>query len=146
MSEINPTPDPIPIRPRLHRQSPSVRELRTKKTRTNVSRNVPPRLLTKIQDMWSMDLREPLGMSIEPAGSDSLSLLVRILAKDIVQAKAALTSPSERFTFESRVHFVPSLLLSSTTTVTDIMSRPVTTGNQPSMPPLVHGSLGGLLV
>jgi hypothetical protein len=81
-----------------------------------------------------MDLREPLGMSTEPAGSDSLSLLVRILAKDIVQAKAALTSPSERFTFESRVHFVPSLLLSSTTTVTDIMSRPVTTGNQPSMP------------
>jgi hypothetical protein len=81
-----------------------------------------------------MDLREPLGMSTEPAGSHPLSLLVRIFAKDIVQVKAALTSPSERFTDESRMHFVPSLLLTSMTTVTDIMSRSVTTGTQHSKP------------
>jgi hypothetical protein len=46
MSETHQSPDPIPIRPRLHRQSPSMRELRTKKTRTTGSKNVPPRLLT----------------------------------------------------------------------------------------------------
>src|SRR5438105_10056045 len=46
MPETHPTPDPIPIRPRLHRQSPSLRELRTKKTRPTGSRNPPPRLLT----------------------------------------------------------------------------------------------------
>src|SRR2546430_13428394 len=57
MPETHPTPDPIPIRPRLRRQSPRVRELRRKKTRTPGSRNVLPRLLTKIQDMWLMDLR-----------------------------------------------------------------------------------------
>src|SRR5437867_3145647 len=34
MPETHPAPDPIPIRPRLRRQSPSLRELRTKKTRT----------------------------------------------------------------------------------------------------------------
>src|SRR6266487_2198655 len=44
--------------PRLHRQSPSLQELRTTKTRTSGSRNVLPRLLTKIQDMWLLDLRE----------------------------------------------------------------------------------------
>src|SRR5947208_4463265 len=57
MPETHPTQDPIPIRPRLRRQSPSVRELRTKKTRTTGTRNVLPRLLTRIQDMWLMDLR-----------------------------------------------------------------------------------------
>src|SRR5438309_8919643 len=57
MPETHPTPDPIPIRPRLRRQSPNMRELRTKKTRTLGSRDVLPRLLTRIQDMWLMDLR-----------------------------------------------------------------------------------------
>jgi len=57
MPETHPTPDPIPIRPRLRRQSPNLRELRTKKTRTLGSRDVLPRLLTRIQDMWLMDLR-----------------------------------------------------------------------------------------
>src|SRR5712691_5982429 len=59
MSETHPAPDPITIRPRLHRQSPSMRELRTKKTRTTESRNVLPRLLTSLQARWLMDLREP---------------------------------------------------------------------------------------
>src|SRR5438552_12109036 len=57
MPETHPTPDPIPIRPRLHRQSPNLRELRTEKTRNLGSRDVLPRLLTRIQDMWLMDLR-----------------------------------------------------------------------------------------
>ena len=57
MPETHPTPDPTPNRPRLRRQSPSVRELRTKKTRTTGTRNVLPRPLTRIQDMWLMDLR-----------------------------------------------------------------------------------------
>src|SRR5438309_10130099 len=56
MPETHPAPDPIPIRPRLRRQ-PNLRELWTKKTRTLGSRNVLPRLLTRIQDMWLMDLR-----------------------------------------------------------------------------------------
>src|SRR6266699_566774 len=51
--------DPIPIRPRLHLQSLSLRELRTKNTRTTGPRNVLPGLLTRIRDMWLMDLREP---------------------------------------------------------------------------------------
>src|SRR6266566_1666804 len=55
----HPAPDPIPIRPRLHRQTLNVRKLRTRKTRTSGSRNVLPRLLTRIRDMWLMDLREP---------------------------------------------------------------------------------------
>src|SRR6266699_2212263 len=38
----HPAPDPIPIRPRLHRQTLNVRKLRT-----------------RIRDMWLMDLREP---------------------------------------------------------------------------------------
>src|SRR5213080_3592197 len=59
MPETHPTPDPIPIRPRLRRQSLNVRELWTRKTRTTGSRNVLPRLLTRIQDMWLTDLREP---------------------------------------------------------------------------------------
>jgi hypothetical protein len=59
MPETHPTPDPIPIRPRLRRQSPDLRELRTKKTGNPGSRDVLPRLLTRIQDMWLMDLREP---------------------------------------------------------------------------------------
>src|SRR5437899_1687292 len=46
MPETHTAPDPIPIRPRLRRQSPSVRDLRTKKTRTPGSRNLLPRLLT----------------------------------------------------------------------------------------------------
>jgi hypothetical protein len=50
--------DPIQIRPRLHRQSPSMRELRTKKTRTPGSKNVLPRPLTRMQVMWLLDLRE----------------------------------------------------------------------------------------
>src|SRR2546422_6878079 len=58
MPETHPTPDPMPIRPRLHRQSPSMRELRTKKTRTVGSRNVLPRLLTNLQAMWLLDIRE----------------------------------------------------------------------------------------
>src|SRR6266571_7962295 len=47
MPETHPAPDPIPIRPRLHRQSPSLREMRTRKTRTIGSRNLLPRLLTR---------------------------------------------------------------------------------------------------
>ena len=58
MPETHPTPDPIPIRPRLRRQSPNLRELRTKKTRTTGSGNVLPRLLKGIEDMWLLDLRE----------------------------------------------------------------------------------------
>src|SRR5690242_17466807 len=57
MSETHPAPDEIPIRPRLRWQSPNPRKLRTKKTRTPGSRDVLPRLLTRIQDMWLMDLR-----------------------------------------------------------------------------------------
>src|SRR2546428_4592699 len=47
MPETHPTPDAIPIRPRLRRQSPSLREMRTRKTRTIGSRNLLPRLLTR---------------------------------------------------------------------------------------------------
>src|SRR5438876_9223221 len=57
MPETHPTPDPIQIRPRLRRQSPNLRELRTKKTRTLGSRDVLPRLLTSLQAML-LDLRE----------------------------------------------------------------------------------------
>ncbi len=59
VSEIHVSPDPMPIEPRHHRQSPSVRELRTRKTRAAGSRNVLPRLLTSLQTMWLLDLREP---------------------------------------------------------------------------------------
>src|SRR6266487_1591071 len=47
MPETHPAPDPIPIRPRIHRQSPSMRELRTRKTRTIGTRNRLHRLLTR---------------------------------------------------------------------------------------------------
>src|SRR5260370_39173481 len=59
MPETHPAPDPIPMRPRLRRQSLSLEELRTENTRTTESRNVLPRLLTRIQDIRLMDLREP---------------------------------------------------------------------------------------
>src|SRR5467141_1487562 len=49
----------ISIRPRLHRQNLNVRKLRTTKTRTTGTRDVLPRLLTKIEDMWLLDIREP---------------------------------------------------------------------------------------
>src|SRR5256886_17500330 len=95
MPETHPTPDPTPNRPRLRRQSPIMRKLRTKKTRTTRARNVLPRLLTKIQDMWLMDLREPpkeshVGSRHEHRASriSSLSPQARILAKDIIQAEA----------------------------------------------------------
>ena len=58
MPETHPAPDPIPIRPRLRRQSPNLRELRTEKTRTLGSMDVLPRLLTSLQAMWLLDLRE----------------------------------------------------------------------------------------
>src|SRR5437867_3237864 len=59
MPETHLASGPIPIRPRLRRQSLNVRELRTRKTRTTGSRNVLPRLSTTLQAMWLLDLREP---------------------------------------------------------------------------------------
>jgi hypothetical protein len=47
-----------------------MRESRTRKTRTNRSRNVLPRLLTKIQDMCLLDPREPKGkITTDPIGT-----------------------------------------------------------------------------
>src|SRR2546427_3987002 len=71
MPETHHAPDTVPIRPRLHRQSLRVRELRTKKTRTTGSRNVLPRLLTTLQAMWLLDLREGLEESHEKDRRDN---------------------------------------------------------------------------
>ena len=52
--------DPIPIRQHVHRQSISLPELRRENPPAARVRNGVPRLLTRIADMWLLDLREPL--------------------------------------------------------------------------------------
>ncbi len=80
--------------PRLRRQSPNLRELRTKKTRTAGSRNVLPRLLTRIQDMWLLDLREPRKESHDMPISDHRSK--RVPSRQNVTRKP-MTSPPRHF-------------------------------------------------
>src|SRR5437867_5858723 len=51
--------DPIPIRQHVHRQSVSLPGLRRENPPAARVRNGVPGLLTRIADMWLMDLREP---------------------------------------------------------------------------------------
>jgi hypothetical protein len=51
--------NPIPIRLPVRRPTTSLPELRRNTTRTSRNRNSVPRLLTSLQAMWLLDLREP---------------------------------------------------------------------------------------
>jgi len=51
--------DPIPIRQHVHRQSTSLSGLRRENPPAAGVRDGVPRLLTRIADMWLLDLREP---------------------------------------------------------------------------------------
>src|SRR2546425_6248835 len=64
MPETHLAPDPVPVRPRFRTPRVSLRELWRKKPRTSGSRNVLPRLLTSLQAMWLLDLRERLARAV----------------------------------------------------------------------------------